>query len=708
VFSGYTAADPRHNAAIEQFKKSCVVTVASRTGDAKNVSDTIEWTSVTPAGGPSKRCELTGRAVYMPDAPGRVAVEVTAEMPMPEGMEPAARRAYAQVLARTPRLSVTVHKLTPAGEEPVFDSRKWSAGEGGISALLTRLSARLRVDVRGNDWAATGQTQPWRTMVRLLRRPAADAQWVSEFSDTGEVTPNAPFIREVQTGGNGEYVLEVTGYDSQSGRRTAFFMTPTIASVQPHEIKAAMTPPAWLTSRVRQWPFEYQVTLHQEAVDVGQAQALAFQFQLPGESETWMEGTISAIPSETSDGRQLLVKGPRFLPAAQGLRDGMVRFKLSSQGIDLLRWECPDIRVIPPVLERLALSRRNNGDPIDVAGAQVPLDGSTDLWVRPQFRVAPELEGRWTPRESTVYLWRHGSAESAGGQIDVGALANLQESHGAGGIRPSIRAFKIEDSASNNAVRVIPRRVRLRLFGWPRRPASERCSVVASVIYRPREAAVPSTPGATLPTDRMIAEWSDVYTVQLDTPWVVPLLWWPIVAIVVVALTMAALRLFVPSPSRLALDMRLQENVAVVEPVRLDNPVLVDLQETSLVRDVQLYTRYLRSRWSRGALGRGLAFIVAPIQVLLRRALYPRRWAWTAVIPRTRGDARSVRTGLLCVWTGLGARDGRVWSCQDGLLSLPPEGQVKAVHLDLPYRVDNVNRTMRVTVRIQRTTSSRQ
>jgi hypothetical protein len=144
--------------------------------------------------------------------------------------------------------------------------------------------------------------------------------------------------------------------------------------------------------------------------------------------------------------------------------------------------------------------------------------------------------------------------------------------------------------------------------------------------------------------------------------------------------------------------MRLEENIAVVEPVRLDNPVLVDLQETSFVKDVQLTTRYLRSQWN----GNVLAFIAGPVRVLLRRTLYPRRWAWTAVIPRVRADARSVRTGLMCVWTGLGARKGRVWSQRDGSQRLPDDGQVKTVHMDLPYRVDNVSRTMRVTIRIGR------
>ncbi|MEN6575621.1 MAG: vWA domain-containing protein [Phycisphaerales bacterium] len=693
VFSGYTATDPRHNASVDQFKKSCVVTVTAKAGDVRNVSETIEWTSVTPAEGPDRRCELIGHATYMPDAPGRATVELTAETPAVQGASKSSpRRVSAHLLAKLPRLAVTIRKLTATAEESVFDSRRWITGEGGVSALLTRFSARLRVEVRSSDWAATGQSRPWRTAIRVLRRPSANAEWITEFSDTGELTGEGTFLREVQIAANGEYILEVTGTDPQSGRRTAFLQTPVVALIQPHEIKPTAVPPAWLTSRVRQWPFEYQVTLHQEPGDGGQPQAVAFQLQLPGQTETWLEGT-STVLSQTSEARQLLVKAPRFLPAAQGLRDGVVQFKLSSQGLDLLRWDCPDIRVIPPVLERLAISHRSNANSIALTGAEMVFDGSAELWVRPQFRAAPELEGRWIPSESTVFLWRHRTGETAGSQVDARTLESLQDQAAARTAGSSIKVFKVENPGSNRAVRVMPRRAGLQLVGWPRRPAREQYSMVASVVYRSQEAAAGETPA-----DRVVAEWSDLHTVQLDMPWVVPLCWWPVAAFLVIAILATVLKLFVPSPSRLALDMRLEENIAVVEPTRFDNPVLVDLQETSLAKDMQLYTRYLRSRWN----GSPAALIAGPIRVFFRRALYPRRWAWTAVIPRVRGDARSVRTGLMCVWTGLGARSGRVWSCQDGSLALPPEGQVKTVHLDLPYRVDNVNRTMRVAIRIGR------
>jgi hypothetical protein len=683
VFTGYVAANAQHNAAIEQFKKSCVVNVVSRTGDSRDVSNTIEWTSVSSPEGPAKRCELIGHATYTPNIPGRASIEAMADTPAVQGAgEASPRRAYAHLLAKAPRLAVTIRKLTPTGEEPVFDSRRWSAGEGGVSGLQTRFSARLRVDIRSSDWAATGQSRPWRAAIRLLRRPSPDAEWVSEFSDANELTGDGRFLREVQIAGNGEYALEVSGVDLQSGRRTAFFVTPVIASIRPHEIKPTVAPPAWLTSRVRQWPFEYQVTLPQEAAEASQSQALAFQFQLPGQMQTWMDGTAASIPSQTPEARQLLVKGPRFLPAAQGLQNGMVQFRLSCQGLDMLRWDCPDIRVMPPVFDQMSLSGRSNGDAIALAGAELVSDGSSELWVRPRFRAAPELEGQWTPAESTVYLWRCRAGESAGGQADVRFLEALQEQGGS-----NVETFRIESPAEGGAVKVMPRRARLRILGWPQRPASERYSLLASVVYRP---------SGDRSADRMIAEWSDVYAVQLNTPWVVPLIWWPVIAILVAGIVTTILRLFVPSPSRLPLDMRLEENIAVVEPVRLDNPVLVDLQETSLVKDVQLTTRHLRSQWN----GSVLAFIAGPVRVLLRRALYPRRWAWTAVIPRVRADARSVRTGLMCVWTGLGARRGRVWSQRDGSQRLPEDGQVKMVHMDLPYRVDNVSRTMRVTIRI--------
>lgn len=723
LFRGYKADDPGHNAAIEQFKKSCVVTVTSRSG-VKKLTEAIEWTSLTPAEGAARTCRLIGHVTCLPEVLGRLAIELSAEAPLVRGATgPSSQRALAHVLAKEPRLAIAISRLKPGGEEPVFDSGNWIKGQSGESPWTTRLSTRLRVDVQSSGWAATGPSQPWKTTLRLLRRPAPDAEWVTAFSDTGELTSNRSLTREVQIAENGQYALEVVGQDQQSNRPAVYVLTPVIASIQPHEVTPAVAPPSWLTARVRQWPFEYYVTLHQDAVDLSRLQALAFQFQLPGQNESWLDGATSPLGPETARTRQLSAKGPRLLPAAEALRDGVARFRLSSQGLEVLRWECPSIRVVPPVLEGVALSGETAGAALASDGGILALDGSCDLWVRPRFRVAPELEGQWSASETVIYLWRNPEEGLAGRPADVRVLERLQE-HGKSAAGPDLKTFDIAAKAGPEAVKVLPRRAPRGFWGWPKRAVNERYALVASVVYRPQATSESSAGSSgTLPADRLVAEWSDVYTIHLDAPWSVPLCWWPIAAVLLMALVATVLRVLVPSPSRLALDMRLEDNVAVVEPVRLDNPVLVDLKETSLAEELVLYARYLCGRWDHvgrhlaqqaglgsdstfgvglGRFLQGTAAVIAPIRVLLRRSLYPRRWAWAAIIPRIRGNTALVRTGLLCVWTGLGTRRGRVWSSQAGSLALPDEGQTRSIDLDLPYRIDSVDRTMRVTVRVRR------
>ena len=162
------------------------------------------------------------------------------------------------------------------------------------------------------------------------------------------------------------------------------------------------------------------------------------------------------------------------------------------------------------------------------------------------------------------------------------------------------------------------------------------------------------------------------------------------------AVVAMVLRVLVPSPSRLALDMRLEDDVAVVEPVRLDNPVLVDLKETSLAEELVLYARYLSGRW--GPPGRHLARQAGrrPESRFARRAgpvpardgrAWSRRSGSCCGAACTRAAGRGRRSspasgatppwcapGCVCVWTGLGARRGRVWSSQAGSLALPEEG----------------------------------
>ena len=240
---------------------------------------------------------------------------------------------------------------------------------------------------------------------------------------------------------------------------------------------------------------------------------------------------------------------------------------------------------------------------------------------------------------------------------------------------------------------------------------SERYSLVASVVYRPQGTA-DSASGSSGAAPAVV-EWSDVYPIHLDSRWAVPLCWWPIMAVVLMAVVAMVLRVLVPSPSRLALDMRLEEDVAVVEPVRLDNPVLVDLKETSLAQELVLYARYLSGRW--GTAGRnlarqagrrpesafarlvgrsleGVAALVAPIWVLLRRSLYPRRWAWASVVPRIRGNAALARTGLRVRVDGPGGPAG-TRLVQSGRLARAAGRRADAVDQSGPSVSDRQHRT---------------
>ncbi len=718
VFSGYSAGNSGHTTAIEQFKRSCAARVTSADGTVQDITGTIEWVSVEVEAS-ARQCQLSGHAVYMPKVAGRAAIELIVEAPTAQVATGASvQRAFARVMAREPRLALAVHRLTPGGEEPVFDSRKWVKDGSGLSALTTRLSTRLQVDLQNIGT----EPSPWKTTVRLLRRPAADADWLPVSSDAAELAGGDSLKREMQITDDGEYAFEMIGYDPKSGNRAIHFLTPVIASIRQYEVKPVLNPPAWVTSRVRQWPFEYRVTLFEDDIGMHEPRSVAFQFQLPGQTDVWFDGVTAPVQSEAGELRQLSARAPHFLPAAGVLSNGAARFRLSAQGLEFLRWECPNIRVIPPVLTGLTLSE--GGQSAGSSDTEMVGDGTNDVWVRPAFRTAPELEGQWAASETMVYLWR-GADGVAGGQADARMLERLQaQEKEASADVTGLEAFRIGGgSAGNKSLKVLTRRVRPRLWGLPRPPASERYALVAAVDYRPRQAAAfgPSGPAP----DWRITEWSDIYTVQLNMPWVVPLCWWPLTAFLLAAVVVVVLRLLVPSPSRLALDMRLEENVAIVEPVRLDNPVLLDLHETPLSREMQLYTRFVGGQWDvagrdfarrrglgpgsvfaaiLGAVLHGAAYVVAPVQVLLRRALYPRRWAWAAIIPRIRGDARCVRTALVCVWTGLTARRGRIWSSQSGSIELPPEGQVKSINLDLPYRADSVDRKMRVTVRVRRTT----
>jgi hypothetical protein len=118
----------------------------------------------------------------------------------------------------------------------------------------------------------------------------------------------------------------------------------------------------------------------------------------------------------------------------------------------------------------------------------------------------------------------------------------------------------------------------------------------------------------------------------------------------------------------------LAENIATVEPASFHSPVVIDLRETPLRTDIDLHVAHALSRSKTTGVG-PLVAVVASAGVVLRRAVYPRRWVWALITPRIGTGARHVEKGLLCVWTGPLARQGRVWSGQTGAIPIPSPGQ---------------------------------
>jgi len=646
------------------------------------------------------RCTLEGHALYTPENTGRAGIELKTTFPK-EGaaQNDSIQHAYGHLAVRDPRLAIGIQRLTPAGEVPVFDLQAWSRGTGALFPATAGFSTRLRVRIRAAEGADTSPSGAWNLAVRVLHRVASEGQWVIESAEDLELNGREVLVHEMQVAKDGQYALEVVGRSAASGQVLMRLTTPVVMKIQQHEVVSVLTPPAWITPHVLRWPFEYRVTLRREPGDLSDV-APAVQFQLPTADPIWLEASAQVTESDTSQSREVLVRSPDLLPPLGTLRDGVVRFRMSAQGLELLTWEYPNVRVLAPVLERLALGHLQHGREIDAADGKITWNGSTGLWARPVSRAAPELAGQWIRAKTLVYLWPDGGGTLSAAQVPL-PLLQLSEGQSDGALAEfGGQVFTIAADEQDQVVEILPRRARWCFWGWPRAAASRRYGLAASAVYRPQGTPVAGADGS-------MAEWTPVYSVDLVLPRVIPWCWWFLAAGVVYLAVVAVLRLFARRPDRLGLDMRLAEHVATVEPIALDSPVAISLHQTTLGIDVELQTRYLISRWeaagpAAGKLLRPLATVIAPVKVLIRRGLFPRRWAWALITPKTAGHVQGVRQGLLCVWTNPFARTGRAWSSEVGSFELPADGQVKSITLDLPYRMDGVTRNMRVSVKIRK------
>ncbi|HPC94029.1 MAG TPA: vWA domain-containing protein [Sedimentisphaerales bacterium] len=681
VFGGYIAGNTQHSAWIDRVKTSCRVTVTSPFGDVQDVSDSIEWTALTPSDtreGRATRCELKGYAPYVPRNSGRAAVEMSIEFAR-ERAAPATQHAYGHLAIKEPRLALSVQRLTSSGRGSLFDSQTWATGSGGLAAVTTQLSTRLQMTVRPLNWTTALPL----ISLTVLRRSTPEAPWTTVSSSTGDLVDGS-LTREAQVADNGQYAVEMIGRDPQSGQIVASLTTPVVLSIQPHEVVPVLSPAAWITPGVRQWPFEYRVSVRSENGGAPQVSAMAFEFQLPSAHPIWLEGSVHATGSSSAEGATLSLKSPDLLPPLEGPASGSVQFRLSSQGQEMVRWECPNVRVLPPVLGRLDFRGGRSGTVIEPAAGRLDFDGSAALWVRPVFRAAPELTGQWVRGPTTIYLWPARDRDAPAGQPTSQLIQELK-TQGA-----SIQVFRVDGGEAEPAVRILPQLAHRGFWGWPKPAATHRYAVVGCATYE--------MPGS--PDPMPISEWTDVTFVSIATAKVVPWCWWALAAVAILLLVVFVLKLLVPRPGRLGLDVRLAENIATVEPASFHSPVAIDLRGTPLRTDVDLHVAHALSGLETGGLKPLVAVLVAA-GVLLRRGVYPRRWAWALITPRIGPGVRHVRKGLLCVWTGPLARRGRLWSRQTGTIPIPGPGQAASISLDLPYRMDGTARSIRVSVRIR-------
>lgn len=683
AFAGYIAGNVQHTELIDRVKTSCRVTVTSPGGEMQDLTESIEWTALVASDtreGRATRCELQGYAPYVPRHIGRAAVEMTAEFSREQAASPL-QRANGYLAIREPRLALSVERLTSSQQDSLFDSQTWATSAGGLSPVTTQLSTRLRLTVRPIHWNTAA---PSTIALRVLRRPSSEAPWTVAMSTEGKLSAGVPLTHEVQIADNGQYAVEMVGRDQQSGQVVASLTTPVLLSIHPHEIVTVLSPAAWITHHVRRWPFEYRVTIRKDSADTPQISAMAFQFRLPSAQPVWREGSVHAAGPDGPESLPLSLRGPELLPPLEAPEDGSVQFRLSSRGQELVQWEHPNVRVLPPVLERLTFTGHKTGPEVVSANGRIELDGSTGLWARPVFRAAPELAGQWIREQTTVYTWPCSDDTVAGMQL---AMGRLEEREAAG---TSTQAFRISGGEAEAAVRILPALARRGFWGWPKPATTKRYAIAASAMFQPSNA----------PNSSPIVEWTDVTVVNIVTTGVVPWCWWVLAGVIAALLAVFVLRLSAPRPDRLGVDVRLEEGVATVEPASLHSPVEIELGQTSLGIDIDLHVAHALSR-SKGNGLRPFTVMLTTMGVILRRAAYPRRWAWALLTPRIGSGVTHVQKGLFCIWTGPLTRKGRAWSSQSGVIAIPEKGRSASIALDLAYEMAGAARSIRVSVRIR-------
>lgn len=704
-FTGYRPGIPEHSRLIAAFKDSCRLAAVSDSNEQSDVSGSIQWPraqALDPNGG-GRSYELEGYALFTANAMGRHRMELRGEIEVSsdDGKLQSVCTANSRLFVKEPWFTFTVREITPRAERLLCDTERLVSGEKVIEPIRNSYATQLRVSLDFSRTIRSSPDRPFKVGVIVKRRSPSGPHVESilskelEFADgreTAEFVVDDPGL--TRTGG---YFLSLNAIGSEN--RRVEFTTPVLVTItdvdSPQEIVPAR---GFLTDLVRQWPFSYRVPIQPswsfKPID------LRFEFQFAGMKDTWLEGVAS--PSE--DGSHLVVRGPDYLPACDGVAVGPMKFRLRYMGADRVTWESiSPIQVVKPCLDGVDVFWTKGREEHTADESNVVLRPPFTLRVRPRFRSAAELQGWWSKQESSIWVARAvGSvdSEACASPEYIGRLTQLAAAERDGdGVVRMFRPRTVQDE--QNGIEVM--RVGShggRFWGLPRLPHRDTYYILASASYEEKPAATVVAAGEAAAPNRVITEWTSSRAIAVERAWEVPYMWWLLGGVVASgALAQVAKSRWVPSPARLGLSVHVRGD-AVVRPAQ-QNPTVADLdRETSWSDEKQMYREYLSARHPRW--GVTLVRVTAWLTIALSRLFRLRRRLWISIRPEVDPSATHVQTVLMCVWTGVGSRRGAVWSSHGGRIDLPDTGETAELGLSLSYRVDTSEMTAPVAVCIKR------
>ncbi len=688
-FTGYTPDNPDHNRLITDFKNSCRLTTTNDSGSQDDISAGMEWT--TSKEGPGRSYILEGQALYAPNRAGSHTVELTGNFDEsgPAGQLRSILTAACRLSARAPRFTLKVLEIVSPDERVLFDSERLISGGKQPEPVHNSYATPLRILLDSSGAVGSSSEQPLKVSVALKRKNPTEAYTETVFfrelafasgSEKAEIlVDESPLARE------GDYFLQLSTSAPGTGAAPLSLTTPALVTIGNRIVPEEVIPPhGFLTLATRQWPFSYRIPV-QTSLPFRSAD-LTFEFQFAGMEDTWLTG----VASVDEGGGFLRVRHPDFLPPLNGIVDGPMRFRLRCMDIDPVTWKSTSpIQMAEPYLEGIDLYWKKGANERILTGPDPALKPPFELWVRPRFRPAAELQGWWSTRQTEVSIVKTtGLAEgepndSPGLLMRTIALANAGRKEDFAKIRlvqnpPGGQADAPDMSEAGST----------RVWGWPRVRHDDvyRILVWASYEERPFDiSAAGSRNPPALP--REIKECMIAGTIHVKRPFLdIPLAWGLVLLVAAVGALAQITKRWAPTLKSLGLRIYVKGD-AMVAPQESNSAEVSLAHETSWADEVQVYTQYLSSRhpgWSPATVR-----WLTQLTVLFRRLFLPRRRLCISVRPTVDSAARDVQMALVCLWTGPKRRHGALWSSMNGVIDLSrTRTEDQELELHLSYRVD--------------------